>query len=135
MAQQVYFRNTLFSDFLNKMESGTQLGTPPAVMPGLYQTNARIASDSRNLIHAVTLYVVLVKANQFLLLDASKSGQGYLGLEGRLQVKDGSTVKLDWLECWFAQAPQPTVRDGFGGRLVENWPLTFIGETSPLIYP
>lgn len=128
MARQLYFRNTLFSDHLIKIVPGTQAGTPPAVMPGLYQTNARIASDSRNLIHAVTFHIALTKTNELTLSNAAQAAQEYLGLSGRVQVKDGGTTYLDWLVCFFAQAGAVDVLDGFGGRFVPSWALTFIGD-------
>ncbi len=131
MPRQLYFRNTLFSDHLIKIGPGTTAATPPAVMPGLYQTNARIASDSRNLVHAVTFHVALVKSDELALSSAAQAGQEYLGLSGRVQVKDGSTVKLDWPTCWFMQAGALDVLDGFGGRFVASWPLTFVGEQKP----
>lgn len=134
MARQFYFRNTLFSDHLIKIVPGTQAGTPPGVMPGLYQTNARVASDSRNLIHTVTFHIALVKTNELTLSNAAQARQEYLGLSGRVQVKEGGSTLLDWPVCWFAQAGALDVLDGFGGRFVPSWALTFIGETKPVWY-
>lgn len=131
MARQLYFRNTLFSDHLIKIVPGTTAATPPGVMPGLYQTNARIASDSRNLIHTVTFHIALTKTNELTLSNAAQAAQEYQGLSGRVQVKDGGSTLLDWLVCTFAQAGALDVLDGFGGRFVSSWPLTFIGELKP----
>ncbi|MCC6359343.1 MAG: hypothetical protein IT450_11425 [Phycisphaerales bacterium] len=131
MARTLTFRNETLGDGGVMILPGTAPATPPAVLSALFSENARISSESRNLVHALTFAVHMTKADEIAFARRAMQIQMLAGLAGQLLYRDGATTKVRWNDCILAEAPQVDVPEGFGGRFTPGWRLTFWGSLPP----
>lgn len=131
MATHLVFRGVQLGDGIVRMPPASAPQTPPAVLSGLLAEAAQVVAVSRNLLHTLRVGVWMRRADEVALAAAVMDVQLLAGLAGRLEIYSGAGRVVDWPECVLGDAPQPDVLDGFGGRFVREWTLSFIGEHSP----
>lgn len=131
MATRLMFQGSQIGDGIVRMPPATAPQTPPAVLTGLFAERAQVVALSRNLLSVLRVGVWLKRADEVALAEACMDVQLLVGHSGRMEIFDGSTRVVDWPECVLSEAPEPDVLDGFGGRFVREWMLTFIGGESP----
>ena len=131
MERTLTFRNEQIGDGNVAVVPGTAPVTPPAILPALFATNAQISSESRNLLHALTVVIHMTRADEIAFAKRAIQIQQLVGLSGQLLIKEGSTVKVRWNDCYLAEAPSAEVAEGFGGRFTPGWRLTFWGSLPP----
>lgn len=131
MARILTFRNETLGDGGVMILPATAPATPPAVQTALFSENARISSESRNLVHALSFSVYMVKADEIAFARRAIEIQLLAGLAGQLLYKEDFTTKVRWNDCILAEAPQVDVPEGFGGRFTPGWRLTFWGSLPP----
>ncbi|MBE7507804.1 MAG: hypothetical protein HS101_16175 [Planctomycetia bacterium] len=131
MARILTFRNETLGDGGVMILPATAPATPPAVLTSLFSDNAQISSESRNLLHALTVSVYMVKSDEIALAKRAMQIQMLVGLSGAMLVKVDGVSKVRWNDCILADAPQVEVPEGFGGRFTPGWRLTFWGSLPP----
>lgn len=131
MATRLLFQGSQIGDGIVRMPPATVAQTPPAVLVGLFAERAQVVALSRNLLSALRVGVWIKRADEVALAAACMDVQGLVGLSGRMEILDGSSRVVDWPECVLSEVPEPDVLDGFGGRFVREWMLTFIGSAPP----
>ena len=131
MERTLHFRGVQFADGVVKIEPALAPQTALGILSGLYFEAASVVSDSRNLLYALEVTVHNKEASELAFARAALTLQQYAGLSGLMQVKDGATVKINWVECWLMAAPKPDVLEGFGGRFTPAWVFTFVGPEAP----
>lgn len=106
--------------------------TPPIDVPGLFQADAEINTDSRNLSYGLVVTVFVKRANEDALGAVISAIQQYVGLRGAVQVRLGGAVKVETDDTWcLADAPAPPLEPAYGGRFTDRLVLTFKGPTPP----
>lgn len=131
MARTLTFRNEQIGDGNVKIEPATALATPPAALTSLFADSAKLSSESRNLVYALTVTIYMSKADEVAFARRAMQIQMLAGLSGEMLIKAAETVKVRWNTCILADAPQVDVPDGFGGRFTPGWRLSFWGELPP----
>lgn len=131
MATHLMFRGVQLGDGITRLPPATAPQTPPAVLSGLFAERAQVVAISRNLLFVQRVGVWLKRGDEVALAAAVLDIQQLAGLAGRLEIFAGSSRVVDWPDCVLSDAPEPELLDGFGGRFVREWMLSFIGGEAP----
>lgn len=131
MATHLIFRGVQLGDGITRLPPATAPQTPPAVLAGLFAERAQVVALSRNVLFVQRVGLWLKRGDEVALAAAVMDIQQLAGLDGRLEIFDGAVRVVDWAECILSESPEPEVLEGFGGRFVREWMLTFIGGEPP----
>lgn len=131
MAKLLYFNGQPIGDHLVLYRPSSALQTPPAIGTGFLQPLARVDSVSRNLLRTYEFSIALIRSNEDAMAHAVEAIQQMQGATGLVQVRLGLTVKATFTDWTLASAPPPPMAQAYGGRVIEAWPLTFVGERAP----
>lgn len=131
MAKLLYFNGQPLGDHLVLYRPASVLQTPPAVGTGFLQSIARVDAVSRNLLRSYEFTIALLRATEDAMAHAVEAIQQMQGATGLVQVRIGLTIRATFTDWTLAIAPPPPMAPAFGGRVIEAWPLVFVGERSP----
>lgn len=125
MVETLWFQGVQFGTGVLYPDNDTAPQTPPGIQSALFQNNAQVISDSRNFLYLLTVYVWMKAASHWDFEAAVAAIKSYSGQAGLMEIKNGSTVIRRWAGCTLLAVPKPDIPKEFGGRFVEDWPLTF----------
>ena len=133
MARTLKFGTDQLGTQIVKIVPATAPQTPPVIGVGVFFDSGLVASQQRNLIYRVTVFVAYKAADELIFAANSDLLQRLLGLQKNVGIYDGGTLKAQGVNWFFEDAPPPDTLPGFGGRFIAEWPLTFVGQ-APLVW-
>lgn len=131
----LFFRGQRFGDVV-KMEPDNLVLTPPVAQVGLFQSVAGLNSDSVNMQYGLVVTIHLTRYTIFDFTQDAAAIQRLQGLRGNLEIKEVvpdpplEVVRILGENWILAFVPRPAIAEGHGGRLVQSWPLRFVGDSS-----
>lgn len=131
MARALYFNGVQFGDGIVQVEPECAPQSPIAVQAGIGQARAQVVAESVNQLYAMTWFVHIKKNSDYELGLYIANLQQYVNVQGLVEDKEGSTVRIRGRDWWLARAPRLSVAPGYGGRFTPSWELTFYGQTPP----
>lgn len=131
MARILTFSDVQLGDGVLKIRPLTQALTPPVERIGIWQDAAEVVCNERNLLYIIEVDVYLVRANTALTAEALHAIQALAGTSGNVLVVDGADQEIAASDWHLKQVGEPSMPDGFGGRLVERLTCVFCGGTAP----
>lgn len=130
MAHTLTFNGDQIGQHLMVMQPVNELLTPANFRAGLFQQNAGVNADSRNLARSYRFAVTLVGDDPVTtsrLLENVKQLQGRQG--DLVAIFDSQQLELDQWIINRVESREP--QRGFGGRWLPNVTIYVVGETPP----
>lgn len=132
MARTLHFLGQQIGTGLVQVTTAHAAATPAAVLTGLFQTHARVVSESINLVFTLRPVVYHRAADEIAFAAFAHAIQSLLGMTGLMEIKEGSTVKIRFEPATLLEAGEPQVAEAFGGRFTRAWALAFTGAAAPV---
>lgn len=130
MGRTVVFRNQTLAEVVT-VNPDTQPAAPPVRLTGVFQQAAALACDSPNFVQAIEVVIWFRETDNFTAAARVAALQALIGQRGRLQLKDGATVKFDAADWMLVSVPNPNLGTAFAGRFTDGLVLRFEGEAAP----
>lgn len=130
----LYFGGAVMGDVLLDCVTSHVAEVPAQPVPGIGRSLAGLANDGRNLLYTIVCGVKIKRSLPADLLWACHAIQIQQGTSGIVQIKTdhGAAVRVLTDSSWILrQCQRPSIREGFGGRIVDRLEIEFVGTTAP----